>query len=503
MSPRPDGYPVWLEVLVISELPTVGVSHREIAWRRGSLRPAVRRLTLPDWLDPLVLVLVIGYLLGGIAAAPFSLEEAVQTSLTSDAGIAVSHPASLVPGAAVSPIHESVRLAYGSITRYAAAIGWYAAGGRSTQTPLNLAVPDPADTRVPSTGRLLAIRLGPALLAVIAVLLIFVLARRLLGRPAALTAVLLFGLHPTIALVSRQAADAGLTLTCGLATVLVSMAISATVAHGDVPALGRWTALAALAGLTLASGPTAPPYVAGAAVFCCAGLVGRVLRQHRERLAGRKIRAPESGGPAGWLAATAFGAVLVWVLLSPALWGWLPDRLATRHDDRPTLVAERLLPDPGPHDAQAKLRAGFGVLTDSFLTPARLDTPARPDGGAGQAHYQRSGWAGLPLGTGTGPLPRPLTAVLAGLIGVVLTLAAVAGWLVLWQRSRRQAVALTGWALATAGWLVLWPSQQVGQQTPLVVIGCLLAAAAVPPVITRLRVADQLGDDGGGHPDQG
>jgi hypothetical protein len=78
--------------------PRRGISHREIVWRDSGVRPAAALLSLPRWLDPLVLLLVIGYLLGGIAAAPLTLEEAVQLSLTGDAAVAVTHPGALLPG---------------------------------------------------------------------------------------------------------------------------------------------------------------------------------------------------------------------------------------------------------------------------------------------------------------------------------------------------------------------------------------------------------------------
>lgn len=469
--------------------PDLGITRREILWRIASLRPSVRDLSLPRWVDPVILLLVVGYLLAGIAAAPFTLEEAVQDSLTGDAAALVTHPASLLPGGAVSSTQESVRLAYGSLTRYSSAIGWYASGGRQAQAPIDLLVPGPSAIRVPDWSRLIAARTGPALLAVLAVLLIFVLTRRLLGRAAALTAAVILGLHPTVALIARQSVDAGFTMTIGLAAILVAMGISATVARGADPGLGTWTTLAALAGLTLASGLTAAPYVAGVLAFCSAGLIGRQSRRRRELLAGRLVAHPEAGGPAGWMAATALAAVLVWVVVSPALWGWLPERLDTRHSEHAMLVAQQLLPDSGPQDVQARLRASLNVVTDPFLTPTRPEQGAQPSQFLGRrlARYEESWWSGLPLGTSTGPLPRAVTGVLSMLIGASLTLAAVVGAIGLWRISRRQAAAVFGWAGATVGWMVVWPSGQVERGVPLVVIGCVLAAASVPLLLTWLR----------------
>jgi len=502
---------------VINELPRSrpvpaaghGVTHREISWRAAVLRRALPALVPPRWLDPVLVLLVVGYLLGGIAATPYTLEEAVQGSLTADAGILVTRPLTLLPGGAVSATQESVRLVYGSLTRYTTAVGWYASGGRAAQAPIDLTIPGPSAVRTPERDRIVASRAGPALLAVIGVLVIFVLTRRLFGRAAALVAILIFGLHPTIALVSRQAADAGLTMTLGLATVLMAVGISGTTAKGADPGLSAWTGLTVLAGLTMASGPAAPPYIAGAIAFCLAGLLGRQLRRRREVLAGRSLddaEVPEVGGPAGWLAVTALGAVLIWVVVSPALWGWLPERLETRHTERATLIAQHLVPDPGAADTAARLRSGLGAITDPFLSPTR------PDQGTGLAEYRQSWWSGLPLGergaAAAGPLtrilPSPVTGVLSTLLGMILTLAVGLGVVELWRTSRRQALAVFGWALATVGWLVLHPSRQADHATPLIALTCVLAAAAAPfalSYLARLARESQEAMDARGSPD--
>jgi hypothetical protein len=503
---------------VINELPRSrpvpvpadqGVTHREISWRAAVLRRALPALVPPRWLDPLLLLLVAGYLLGGIAAAPYTLEEAVQGSLTADAGALVTHPQSVLPGGAVSATQESVRLAYGSLTRYATAAGWYAAGGRAAQIPMDLTVPGPSPVHEPERELLVAARAGPAVISVLGVLVIFLVTRRMLGRAAALVAVLIFGLHPTVALVSRQSADAGLTMSLGLAAILVAVGISGTLGKGAAPGLGAWTGLAVLTGLALASGPSAPPYVAGAAAFCLAGVIARQVHRRREAFAGRPPAAtegPEAGGPAGWLAVTALGAVLVWVLVSPAFWGWLPERLETRHRERPTLIAQRLLPDPGPADAGTRLSSGLDAVTDPFLSPTR------PEEGAGLSAYRLSWWSGLPVGergaAASGPftrvLPAPVVGVLSTLLGMILTAAAALGAVSIWRSSRRLGLAVAGWGLATVGWLVLAPSRQADHATPLIALACVLVAAAAPFVLSylaRLARDSQEAMDLRGSPD--
>jgi hypothetical protein len=223
---------------------------------------------------------------------------------------------------------------------------------------------------------------------------------------------------------------------------------------------------------------------------------------------------PALGGPVGWMAVSAFGAVLVWVLVSPALWGWLPERLESRQAERSTLIAQRFLPDPGPADQDARIRAGIGVLTDAFLTPTRPGPgtgAGRPDTGVGRpdtgvgpeaevTEYRQSWWSGLPLGehgaAAAGPvtrvLPQTVTGVLSTVLGMILTLAVGLGAVQLWRTSRRQALAVFGWALGTAGWLVLQPSRQADQEIPLVALSCVLAAAAVPLVLAYLARLSQV-----------
>jgi hypothetical protein len=522
-----------------------GVTHREISWRAAVLRRALPALVPPRWLDPVLVLLVVGYLLGGIAATPYTLEEAVQGSLATDAGPLVTHPLTLLPGSQAAVTQESVRLAYGSLTRYASAVGWYAAGGRAAQAPIDLTHPGPSPIKQPEPDLILAARAGPALLSVIGVLVLFVLVRRMFGRAAALLAILIFGLHPTIALVTRQAADAGLTMTLGLATILVAAGISSTLAglsstaagasgaaasgsssgaaaFGTVsgavasgasgavareiePRLSAWTGLALLAGLTLASGPTAAPYLAGAISFVLAGLIGRQLHRRQEILAGRPRPEPSgAAGPGGWLAVTALGAILVWVLVSPSLWGWLPERLDTRHQERPALIAQHLVPDPGVD--HPLIRTGLDVVLDPFLAPTH------PVQGTGLAEYRQSWWSGLPLGergaAAAGPLirvlPGPVTGVLSTLLGMLLTLAAGVGLVGLWRNSRRLALAVFGWALATFGWWLLWPSDQADAATPLIVLACVLASAAAPFVLSylaRLSRESKEAMDSRGSPD--
>ena len=91
-----------------------GISHREISWRAAVLRRARPARTPPRRLGPVLLLLVLAYLLGGIGAPALSLEEAVQTSLAADAGVLVTRPSSLLPGgtAGFAPAtSEPVRLA--------------------------------------------------------------------------------------------------------------------------------------------------------------------------------------------------------------------------------------------------------------------------------------------------------------------------------------------------------------------------------------------------------
>jgi hypothetical protein len=497
------------------------VARREISWRSLRVRSGQPVRELPRWVDRLVVVLLLGYLLGGVAAAPYTLEEAVQDSMAARTGALWTERGDpLLTGATSTPTYDAVSLAYGSVTRWAAAAGWYAAGARQAQRPIDLDQPGPPAISVPADRFLVAARLGPALLCALGVVLVLFIGRRLAGRTAGLVAAGALALHPGYLISARPAVDAGVTLTLGLAGVLTAIGIGTTVARGKEPRLAAWTAVAALAGLTLAAGYTAVPYVAGAAAFVLAGLLvrqrrrsadrarglpdpGEVVVEHpaqaqapsqwRWRLSGSASAAaaepPGPGavrtavapvGPAlGWTAAAALGAVVVWVLVSPALWGWLPERVATRSDGRPALAAQRLLPDPGPQDLAARAGEVARVATDPFLTPE----PADPGLGARDAGYARSGWAGLPLGAARGPLPSFLNRLIGLVVGGLLTLAAAAGLLVMWLRSRMQAAALTAWLLATAGWMAWVPSRQPDQALPLVALACVLSGLALPTLV--------------------
>jgi hypothetical protein len=521
-----------------------GISRRDIAWREAALRAAPRLFRLPGWADAVLVVAMIGYLLAGLALAPLTLEETVQESLTSDAATLLTQPGELLPGGtatAASPPadfragpaglpwtnpHEAVRLAYGSLTRYLTAAGWYAAGGRATDAPRVLDDTGEHAARLPGEKLKLAARSGPALMGAIGIVVLYALTRRLFGRGAAWLATLAYALHPTLVLLGRQSVDAGLTLTLGLATVFVAAGLSRTLARGEEPRLGTWTALSLLAGLTLASGPDAVPYLGGALAFAVAGLVARRRQEYREHhRATAQTPAPPpawsrrspgfSTGPidvgsitsppapaggrnfgvsVGWLAVSAVGAVLVWVLVSPALWGWLPSQLATRHRDRPALIALRLLEPSGPDDHASRLRSLGGVLTDPFLTPRRyadaevqLAEFARHTAQVNRAYpvtglagYQDSWRAGLPYGSSAGPLPGSLNRVIGLVAGVLLTLAALAGAVLVGRQSRRVAAAFYGWLAVTALWLVAEPSSGPGHEAPLIALACLLAAAPVP-----------------------
>jgi hypothetical protein len=76
-------------------------------------------------------------------------------------------------------------------------------------------------------------------------------------------------------------------------------------------------------------------------------------------------------------------------------------------------------------------------------------------------------------------LPQPVAEVLSALLGLLLTVMAIAGAVALWRMSRLMAVAVTGWLTATVGWLVLSPSGSPDRLLPLIAVACVLVGAAV------------------------
>jgi hypothetical protein len=208
----------------------------------------------------------------------------------------------------------------------------------------------------------------------------------------------------------------------------------------------------------------------------------------------RLIAADAPDTPAGVLPAGALwafvlsmaGAVLLWVAVSPSLWGWLPERLSTRAGQRTALVSQGLLPGSG---SAGHLSAVGRLLAGPFAFAADQKPGDRT-------------WAGLPVGG-----PVAVLVALATVAGVVLLVTAVvasperlavrhppslaAGWRWLGERlvGRRNAVALLLWALSVAVCAVVWPSARSVDAVPVVPVTALLAAVAVVVVSRWLSTA--------------
>ena len=299
---------------------TPGVSRRDISWRADRQRVLRGISALPAWADALVLVALAGYLIMGIAVAAPSRSEAVQISLTRDAGVLITDPGTLLPGGSGSAAEEATRLGYGSLTRFLAAPGWYLTAGRNGVRPLDLAAAGQPATGPVELGAVpqrsvVAARIGPVMVAVLSLIMLFLLARRLLGRPAATVAVLAFALQPAVLETGRQVSDSGVTVVLGLAAVFVAAGIGAQLSGGAAPSLTAWTGRARWAGLCLAAGLSAAPFVAGALVFCLAGVVTGQTRRQRALMAGATVDSPGLGRVVAWLLVSVLGTLIVWVVM--------------------------------------------------------------------------------------------------------------------------------------------------------------------------------------------
>ena len=510
-----------------------GISRLDIAWRAAEVLATRNRPPLPRWVDAAAVALLAVFLvagtLAGLRATPYGTAEAAQLALVKDAGTLVTDPVALVPGGDTTQPAESLRLVQGAFTRYVSAAGWYAAGGRAGDVP-SLPAGDP-----PPEHLLTAARIAPVLFTAAAVPVLFFLGLRLGGRRVALIAVVAAFVHPSVLLAGRQVQDVGAVLAFGLGAVLVAVVVSERLAAGVNPGAGRWTALVVLCGFALAAGQGALGFVGGAVAWVLAGFGESFLRNRRALLAaqpmpstarnrtpplGTPVRAitqpgrpltPPGGTPKlvaadapdvpatllppgslGSFGLSLAGAVLVWVAVSPSLWGWLPERLASRSAERSALVTQGLLPDPG---ALGHAGALWRLVTGPFL-----DAPDQVPAEALSAGLPYTGWA----------LPVAVVLALATLAGVVLlAVAAAAGperraeprpvsfslgagrlrWLAARQIGRRDAVAFLGWLGVVAACAVAWPSERSADRVPLVPVAALVAAVAVVVAVGWLTAA--------------
>jgi hypothetical protein len=529
--PRPKGptTPRGIPLSQLGERDDRGISRLDIAWRAAEVLATRNRPPLPRWVDAAVVALLAVFLVAGtfagLRATPYGGAEAAQLALTKDAGTLVTDPLALVPGGDTTQPAESLRLVQGAFTRYLAAAGWYAAGGRADDVPALPAGDPPGAEAAPPERLLTAARVAPVLFTAAAIPILFFLGLRFGGRRVALIAVVAAFVHPSVLLAGRQVQDVGAVLAFGLGAVLVAVVVSERLAAGVNPGAGRWTALVVLCGFALAAGQGALGFVGGAVAWVLAGFGEAYLRNRRALLAalpmpaasryrtpplGTPVRAitqpgrpltPPGGvpklvaadapdvptsfvppGSIGSFALSLAGAVLVWVAVSPALWGWLPERLATRSAERSALVSQGLLPDPG---ALGHADAAWRLVTGPFL-----DAPDQVPTEALSAGLPYSGWA-LPVG---------LLLALATLAGLaLLAVAAAAGperraeprpvsfslgagrlrWLAARQIGRRDAVAFLGWVAVVAACAVAWPSERSADRVPLVPVAALAAAVAV------------------------
>lgn len=487
-----------------------GITRRDIPWRAADVLTARRSHPLPRWVDVAVVLAVMAYLVAGASSAPRSSDEAAQVALSRDARLVFTDPRALAPGGATSAVLEAQRLVHGTVTRCAVAVGWYLGGARDADRPVlpgeTAKAGDenrPHDVPAAFLG---AARAGPAVIGAVGALMLYLLARRVAGRRVATAALVLFGLNSGFLLVARQATDTGAVVTFGLAAILLAAYASDRLERPAPVRLGAWTAVALAAGLCLAAGRGAAPFLLGVVAWCVVGLVRGVQAARRAALGGSTGPAPTGSNPlgeVGLLAVTALSALIVWVTVSPSLWGWLPERLITRGHDHAALVAAGALPDPGPGGL-----TGFGEAVRRLIDGPFASVPL-------PSSYAGSGWAGAPIGASR----------LA--VGLALATVAVAGAVVLLRRRRvqrrtgwseeelrrgtrpRDATPLLMWTVLVVVWTLTHPSRLPGDQLALLAPMAVLAAVgfvgAAEWVVRGVRRAAQARravreaqDDGGG-----
>ena len=423
-------------------------------------------------IDALWLVLLCAYVLAGTAVAPFHADESTLVFMSRDyayqflqgdlARVAFQDDSP-------DPDLQYLRLINGSISKYTIGLGWHLAG--YSVNDVNEQWDWGADWdynsrtgHAPSRGLLLAARWQSALFTAASVVVLFVLARRLGGRPVAYLASAYYALNPVILLSGRRAMMEGSLLFFGLLVVLAALIYLRRRSW-------RWAlGLGAAAGLAVAAKHTNLFVVAPVFVGCA--LLPLVERLARRRTSRRPLTL------VGQLLAAAVVAAGGFFALNPVWWGANPLGhglliLRLRND---LLGIQTAL--YGGYSGALDQLAGFGrqasVALPQYYEDPRFGTWIATE----VSGYESSPWRGVSIG---GSLPGALA---------LLALAVYGGWRLLRERALplgdRWLVAL--WAVGVIGatWL-LTPLEWQRYYLPVLPVLGLLAAFGLVRLAQRVR----------------
>ena len=164
-------------------------------------------------IDLLVLVFLSVYIIAGARLVPFHGDEATLLHMSRDYGhLVIDRDPSrvLFDEAWTNGDDQMLRLINGTVSKYVFGLAWHVSGYSMdelngawdwrTDWSTNL-----ASGHMPSSGLLLSARVASSLLLVGSLIALFVLARRIGGRPVAYAACLYFALNPAVLLNGRRA----------------------------------------------------------------------------------------------------------------------------------------------------------------------------------------------------------------------------------------------------------------------------------------------------------
>jgi 4-amino-4-deoxy-L-arabinose transferase-like glycosyltransferase len=433
-----------------------------------------RRLLL---LDTLVALLLMAYVLAGVALVPFHGDESIHihTSGDFDTAFRDGHPSALITEAPYSYDGDPyLRLLNGSVNRHLIGLARQIAG--LSQQPLPprpgwfWALDYEGNVKagcLPSDELLRAARWPSALLLAASVPLLLALGLVVGGRRVGYPAALVYALNPVVLLNGRRAMQEGSLLGFGLLVVLVAALIARRRQAGR-PVRWLWLALVAAGALALASKHSALPFVAGALAWIfLAGLL------HHGR---RGLLALAAG-----LLGCAAGMLCGFIALSPALWKDPPARLHDLFVARSQLVEIQLRLQPGGPATLAQ--RAEGLLLQPFATPPQ--------------YFELPAWAGY------APIARQVEQYEAsflggyatgrGFLGALLTLAMLGGAVLLcvprWRPAldRASLAGLAAWTALTCLTLLASPLSWQRYTLALLPEAALLAGIGAAAVLRAIR----------------
>jgi hypothetical protein len=437
---------------------------------------------LRSLLSILWLLLLIGYILAGVPITPFHGDEAMQITMSADYDTAFiqREPAALMvapPYAIDSPAW--LRLINGSVNRYLIGLSWHLAGFSVNDLPPIWQWPVSYDDNVgqgnrPSQALLIASRWPSALLLCMSVVVMFGIGYGVGGWPVALFTSGLYALHPVILLNGRRAMQEGALLCFGLLCIWLAMQIARRLHDRQRVSIGWWVGLALAAGLTLASKHSGLVFVAAAFGWVGVAILMGVLRVGTTRRIAPTVTQIRSA-PLLLCLSAVIASLLLFLVLSPALWNDPPARLRDLLTERAALLDSQVIAAGGATTFFSRLT---GMLTQPFLQPAEIYEAgfwANSSAFMGEVRaYTESAWLGLG----------------GGQIGALFSAIALVGTgLLLFRLSRGDSAAwgLLVWLLVTLATLLINPLPWQRYYLPLLPITTLLAAWGGGWLLTRTR----------------